>query len=163
MRKAISNTRRAFSMLELIAVVVLLGLISSLGIVSITGQLDQARLIHASQAIAEADRKERIASRLSPVPGGMTIEKSKNQLRYRNSFKTIALGKSVKIAEVVLGSFATDKNVLFSQSGQSATYAIRLESRRGANLWIVIVGMTGQSIISDSSEEVRSLLAMATG
>ena len=161
MRRPNSKDRRAFTMLELIAVLIVLGLISAIVMISVVGHLDQSELVRISQLIADADRKEREAARQSPIPGGLIIEKSKRSLRYSSSVRTIDLGSNVRLAEVILSStaFGNDR-VLFSQSGQSSTYAIRLESKRGASTWVLIVGMTGQVLFSDNSDEVRLLLAM---
>lgn len=161
MRKPSSLQSRAFTMLELIAVFVVLGLISAIAMISVLGHLDQSELIRISQLVANADRKEREATRRSPVPGGLTVERSMQRLRYMSSARTIDLGRNVKIAEVIVSSpKSRDNTILFSQSGQSATYAFRLESKRGALNWVLIVGLTGQVLFSDSSDEVRSLLAM---
>ena len=148
-------------MLELIAVFVVLGLISAIAMISVLGHLDQSELIRVSQLVANADRKEREASRQSPLPGGLIVERSMQRLRYKSSARTIDLGRNVKISELIVSSPSSgDGTILFSQSGQSATYAFRLESRRGALNWVLIVGLTGQVHFSDNTDEVRSLLAM---
>lgn len=148
-------------MLELIAVFVVLGLISAIAMISVLGYLDQSELTRVSQLIANADRKEREATRRSPLPGGLTVERSMQRLRYECSARTIDLGRNVKISEVIVSTVSSgDDTILFSQSGQSATYAFRLETRRGALNWVLIVGLTGQVLFSDNSDEVRSLLAL---
>ncbi len=161
MRNQSKAARDAFTMLELVAVLVMLGLISTLGMLAVSGQLDQARLNHLAQSIANADRKERDASRKSPTAGSLTIDKSMKRLRYENSDHTIDLKDNLKIAELIIGSGkSNERSVIFSHAGQSSTYALRLESKRGAMRWIVIIGMTGQVLFNDDSNEVRSLLAL---
>jgi len=160
MQKPSSSGRHAFTMLELIAVIVMLGLISAIGFMAISGPLDQSQLTRMSQAIADADRKEREFSRQSPLPGGLTIEKSKGLLFYRASDRQINLGSRLKITDVIVNSPTGDEAISFSQSGQSPTYAVRLESRRGASIWVVFVGISGQVIFDSSAINVRTLLAM---
>jgi len=153
--------RRAFSMLELIAVVVMIGLISAMAMLSVGGQLDQVRLNRASQSIANADRKEREASRQSPTPGGLSIDRVKQRLRFSNSKHTLSLDARLKLGEIIVSPVSMDRgSITFAQSGQSPTYAIEMKSRRGASQWIVIVGMTGQTWLTDDTAEVRSLMAM---
>lgn len=161
MQRPNSRKRRAFTLLELIAVFIVLGLISSIAFISVVGHLDQSELVRVSQMLSNADRKEREAARLSPIAGGLTIEKSRQRLRYSCSARTIDLGRNVRLAEAIVSSPSyDDQAVLFSQSGQSHTYALRLESRRGAMNWLLIVGTTGQVLVCDDSDQVRSLLAM---
>jgi prepilin-type N-terminal cleavage/methylation domain-containing protein len=161
MRNQSNPARQAFTMLELVAVLVMLGLISAFGMFAVSGQLDQARLSHLAQSIANADRKERDASRKSPTAGSLTFDKSMRRLRYENSVHTIDLKDNLKIAELIIGSGkSNERSVVFSHAGQSSTYALRLESKRGAMNWIVVIGMTGQVLFSDDSNQVRSLLAL---
>ncbi len=148
-------------MLELVAVLVMLGLISAFGMFAVSGQLDQARLSNLAQSIANADRKERDASRKSPTAGSLTFDKSMRRLRFKNSVHTIDLKDNLKIAELIIGSGkSNERSVVFSHAGQSSTYALRLETKRGAINWIVVIGMTGQILFSDDSSQVRSLLAL---
>lgn len=152
---------RAFTLLELIAVFIVLGLISSITMLSVIGHLDKAELIRVSQLIASADRKERDASRTSPFPGGLTIDKSMKRLQYSNSARSVDLGPNVKLAEVIMSPpHSSNDVILFSQSGQSLTYAFRLESRRKAMHWVLIIGMTGEVRITDNTVDVRSLFAL---
>ena len=161
MRRPNNKVCRAFTLLELFAVLIVLGLISTIAVISVLGHLDQSELMRMSHLLASADRKEREATRLSPIAGGLSIDRSKQRLQYSCSARTVDFSRNVRLAEVIVGSptFGND-GILFSQSGQSPTYAFRLESRRGASNWILIVGLTGQVLVSDNSDEVRSLLAM---
>ncbi len=156
-----NHVSRAFTMLELFAVLIVLGLISTIALISVRGHLDQSELMRMSHVIALADRREREATRLSPTAGGLTIDRSKQRLRYSCSARIVDFSRNVRLAEVIVSSptFGSD-GILFSQSGQSSTYAFRLESQRGASNWVLIVGLTGQVLVSDNSDEVRSLLAM---
>ncbi len=163
MQRASRTARTAFTLLELIAVLVLLGLISTIAMISVIGHLERSELIRVSQLLASADRRERDAVRQSPFQGGVTLNRSSQRIKYRCSGRTIDVGKRVNIAEVIVHSPSTDENtVLFSQSGQSPTYAIRLESRQGALCWLLVIGMTGQVLVTDSTDEVRSILAMGS-
>ena len=163
MQKVSSGNRSAFTMLELIVVMVLLGLVSAIAMVSVVGHIEQSELARIAQQIANADRKEREATRLSPFPGGLAYEPSKQRLQYLSSGQRIEMASRVKIAEfVAMRNGPGSGDVLFNQSGQSQTYAIRLQSQRGATQWILIVGMTGQVIVSDHTEQVRALLALGS-
>jgi prepilin-type N-terminal cleavage/methylation domain-containing protein len=153
--------RRAFTMLELIAVIVLMGLIAAVSMITVGGHLDRSQLIRVSQEIASADRKERDAARHSPVLGGVTIEKNQRRLQFTLSGKTVTLGDKLKInGPLLMPALGSERSIKFSQVGQSPTYAVQIVSERGAYRWVVIVGTTGQAWFSDDTEQVRSLMAM---
>jgi prepilin-type N-terminal cleavage/methylation domain-containing protein len=155
------DSRSAFTLLELIAVLVLLGLISTIATIVVTGHLEKAELGRITQLLAASDRKERDASRQSFVPGGLYYDRSKQRFYFKNSARTIEMGNSVKIAElVVIGPTTESGSILFTQNGQSQTYAIRLQSRRGAAIWLLVAGLTGQVRLSENTDEIRSVLRM---
>lgn len=169
MQRPNKRIRLAFTLLELIAVLVLLGLISTIAMFSVVGHVEQSELVRLSQELASADRKERYASRQSYLPGGLVFDRSKQRFQYQNSKRTIEVGKRIKTADFIINTLQSDKqsdtqsdkgSVLFAQSGQSPTYAIRLESSRGAMRWVLVIGMTGQVLFTDSIEDVRSVMAM---
>jgi type II secretory pathway pseudopilin PulG len=161
MRSKEKGYRLAFTMLELIAVVVMIGLISAVSMISIGGHLDQAKMIRTSQEIARADQKERDAARQSPLLGGLTIDKGKQRLQFIRSGKTIAMGDNLKFnGPLIMPTSSGSRTIAFSQTGQSPTYALQITSKRGASRWVVIVGTTGQAWFSDDSDQVRSLMTM---
>jgi type II secretory pathway pseudopilin PulG len=163
MQKRSRARRTAFTFLELIAVVVLIGLVATLGAISVTGYSDQAILHQTARAITLADSNERLASRKSPIPGELQIEKSKGRMRFRNAGRMLILDDRVSISDVIVFPPASQRSVRFSQSGQSPTYAIGLKSKRGATRWVVVVGVTGQPWYLDSADDARSMLALANG
>lgn len=161
MQSGSRTIRTAFTLLELIAVLVLLGLISTIAMISVVGHLEQSELIRATQLFANADRREREAARQSPLQAGMTLDRVNQRMLYRCSGRTVDVGRRVTIMEVLVLTPRTEQNtIMFSPSGQSSTYAIRFESRNGAVRWMLVVGMTGQVLVTDNSNEVRSILMM---
>jgi type II secretory pathway pseudopilin PulG len=174
-RGQINDQRLAFSLIELVAVILVVGLMLTLTTVSLSNYVDQSNLIHFSRLIAAADQKERASSRKSPTPGRITINSGPSKTMNRklvgkpdvcvtclNAKRVIYPSNSVRIAEVIVdGVGKRESQLTVSRSGQSRTYAIRLESHGGASLWIVVIGVTGQTIYSDDSTYVRRLLNLA--
>ncbi len=158
-----SDSRRptcGFTLIELIAVVVLIGLVAVIGLVSVSGPLDQVALSRAIEQIELADRRERQAAARSPVPGRLSVDRKGNQLFFERSAKTIKLGGGVRIARIVVQSPRGQGDaVWFAQSGQSYTYALELRSPRGARRWLVVIGISGQTIRLTDAGEAQSLLA----
>lgn len=158
-----NRQRHAFSLLELIVVVVLLGMLALLGLVSLRGYLDSTLLARSLYSIAHADAKERSASRQSPVAGRLEFDKTKLQVVCRNSKNRMMLGNHIERIEVITPSNqdATQRSISISQSGQSSSYAVGIQSRRGATRWLVVIGMTGQTIECQNKEQARDWMRLA--
>ncbi|MEQ1824851.1 MAG: prepilin-type N-terminal cleavage/methylation domain-containing protein [Pirellula sp.] len=157
------NIHSAFTLLELMVVILLLGITAVLGMVSTSGYVDQSRLTRAVQSIVQADHHERQVSRHSPLPGELEIDRPKGSLRFKNSRRTVDLVDNLKLKEIVVGSSSlVRQSISYSQSGQSPTYAIGLESKRGATKWIVVIGMTGQVIHCNDADEARRWIELGS-
>jgi prepilin-type N-terminal cleavage/methylation domain-containing protein len=152
--------RQAFTMIELIVVIVLIALISTVGISALSGHIDQSRLVRATQTIADADRKERDAARQSPVPGGLSIDEANHRLRFLCSNQQIDLSDRFELSAVLVFPMPSNPIISYSQAGQSVSYAMQVRSKRGTSRWVLIVGMTGQVIFSDDENEVRLWMTM---
>ncbi len=161
MQRANRPARNAFTLLELIAVIVLLGLVSAITLLSVVGHLEQSELVRVAQSLARADGKERDTARQSPQPGALLFDRTRKRFLYKTSERTIDISTRIKSAEMIVDSSQSDEgSIVFSQSGQSPSYAIGLVTSRGASRWLLVIGMTGQVLYTDSVDEVRSIMAM---
>ncbi len=159
--RSTAHQRVAFTMLELIVVVVILALLAGLGYLSIRSQLDYAAMNRAIGLLADADRKERRAAMQSPQPGELAILKSKQLLSYRASKSDLQLPGGVQIAEAFVSSpSGRAESINFSQTGQSATYAMHLKNARGGSRWMIVIGASGQVLIRENTNEARTLIAL---
>jgi len=159
-----SSPRCGFTLIELIAVVILIGLMAATTGYVISGQIDQSRLNEAIDRVIQADQKERTMARLSPTPGSLRLDQSGRRLLFQASSRVLNLGSSIRISNTVLaGSSQPASEVIFSQSGQSPTYAVQLRSNRGASTWVLFVGSTGQALIRSEPDQIRLLMAMGAG
>ena len=148
-----------FSLIELMAVIVLMGLMATAGIVVFAGQIDQARLSQAVDRILAAEHEERRSLRVSPVPGGVKIESQPDRLRFQTCGKDVTLGPNVRIKGWLTTSPNGEGNqVPYTQQAQSPTWAIQLATRRNASRWIVVIGLSGQVLVTDDSQRVLRLL-----
>jgi len=137
-------------MLELIAVVVLLGLIAGIAIITVGGQMDQARLARSIEQIRSAEQREREAVQRGAVPGGVTFDSRKQSLRFTSSATTITMPSEVAIVGVDdLNTSEPIDRVLYSQSGQSRSYSVTLRAKSGLSKRLDIIGLSGQQIVSD--------------
>jgi prepilin-type N-terminal cleavage/methylation domain-containing protein len=160
--RSLSVARCAFTLLELVAVVVLLGIITVIGLVVFRGYSDQLSLVHATQTLMKADERERQASRLSPVAGGLEVDRARGRLKLRNTQTRIDLDRNVSITHFYVSRVAPSiDSVLYTQSGQSHSFAMRLRTRRGAERWVIVLGMTGQILVLDDATEARRWMDLA--
>lgn len=152
-----------FTLIELLVVILLVGLMATITSLVVSGQIDQSRLNEAVDRIILADQKERSEVRKSPTPGGLQLDRGGRLLRFQSSAQTVRLDRSVRVADtIVSGVQAGGESVQYSQSGQSATFAIRLQTTQGASKWILIIGATGQALVRADTNDIRRLIAMGS-
>jgi type II secretion system protein H len=152
-----------FTLIELMVVIVLVGLMAAIASVPIADQIDQSRLDGAIDRIVQADQAERTSVRTSPQPGQAMLDSTRRSMQFLSSSKRVEFGRTIQIAEVlVVGNNAAMSPIVYSQTGQSRTYAIRLQTARGASKWLMIIGNTGQTLIRKDANEIRKLFALGT-
>ncbi len=157
-----------FSLIELMVVIVLLALVSTVGAVSVAGPLDAARLARLADQLESADHRERSLARVSPVPGGIEFDRIGKRLHFALSNRTIDLKQTsidvndFWVAQPVTGGAPASSRrgslVPYGQSGQSLTYAVKLVTRRQQVSWWVVLGDSGQTLVTTDEGKVRWLL-----
>lgn len=160
-RRLLHSLSRGFTLIELMVVILLVGLMAASTSLIVSGQMDQSRLNEAVDRIILADQKERSEVRRSPIPGGMQFDRGGGLLRFQSSDQTVRLGRSIRVADaIVSGGPQGWGDVQYSQSGQSVTFAIRLQSTQGASKWVLFIGATGQALVRADSNDIRRIMAL---
>ncbi len=171
--------RCGFTLLEMMAVVVLLGLLAGAVGWSMAQDARRAARTDAVGQIGHADRLARLAAQRFGRPCVLRIDLREQTLRrieygpnaQPEAAHTVTLSKSQRIAEVLVGrstarlgnasrppavtSGAVD--VAYSRDGRSASYAIRLASG-GTQQWLIVSGLTGQITIEEYGKDIHNLL-----
>ncbi len=164
--------RRGFTLVELMAVMVVLGLLASVTVWSVRSQVATARNQLALDQLTLADRQLRDHARRVARPVDLIVDLDSGRL-FRAPAGTTSpaqwapLEDSLPLESLLLnGQKFTSRQVAvrFRGDGTSPSYAIRLKSvakgksKASENEWIVFVGRTGQRVIVTEEHSLENLL-----
>ena len=163
------SQRAAFTLIELMVVVVILGLITALASLSLGGVMDRYQLGRAAETLEAFDSQGRRDASRSREAVLAIIRRGTNELVLRNAVERSSraraqyrLPRNVEIGDIRMprkSLTARDVTFTLSDRGRSPTYAVEL--RRGAmSRWIVILGISGQVIPMQSEDEVDAILSL---
>ena len=170
MRKSRARCDRpAFTLIELIVVIAILGLLTAIASLSLGGVMDRYQLSRAAETIEAFDGRARRSARLSREALDAIIRRSNRELVVKlpshspgNPMASYRLPRSVEINDVKIGRqaiTARDVTLNINDQGRSESYALQL--RRGKMIrWLVVLGISGQVIPVDSEEEADALLSL---
>lgn len=155
----IQSDRNAFTLLELIVTLAVIGMMVGLTSLSLRGHFVRAALMKSSLTASEADRQARLLAQSNPN-GIVSLElrPQSSQIVLRPTGRTFSLPTGVRISVDTLGANTPSGGAVpFYGNGTSPSYALKLE-RSGSNSWLTVLGITGQCILCDEELEVRELL-----
>jgi len=142
---------RAFTLIEVLAVITLLSLATAVGVASLGSASQRARLDQAAATLRDADAQARLLSRmgssvtLAVHEGRVSIESD------RDAFSSILPdGTSVEMAALPAGRSAP--RILFDRLGRSTDYRVAVASAGSTRVWLV-AGATGWIDERSSSED----------
>lgn len=151
--------RKAFTLLELIVTMAILGMMVGLTSLSLRGHFVRAALTKSSLTASEADRQARLLAQT--FPNGIValeLRPQASQIVLRPTGRTFSLPSGVRISVAALNADAQSSALIpFYGNGVSPNYAVQLE-RSGSRAWLTVLGRSGQCIVCDEETEVRELL-----
>lgn len=158
--------RSAFTLIELVVVMVVLAILSSLAVFSLAATADRYQLSRAAEIVEMFDARARRDARSSQQPLQAVVDRGRGRLQVNSSGTTedatFRLPARVEISEIRLQrQLAVGKRVEIdvSSEGRCPTYAVAL--RRGKlTRWLVILGQTGQVIPLENEGEVDAILSL---
>ena len=160
-----NSVRAAFTLVEVVAVLVILGIIASGTVWSLGPHVRMLRLNAALDRIEAFDRRVRILARRHRQPLGLTISASKGTLSVPNpkvNLPSMQLGDGIRIDRVRSRRGDRrfgDTTIGIASNGRSEAYAIRLSTSDDRHVWCAVLGSTGQAVRLTKEGDVNALFA----
>ena len=150
------HSRRAFSLIELVVVLVLMAIIASMATLSLRGVMVRYQLSQGVEVIQRFDAALRRSARLDRRGDAGEINRAAGRLAVAKLDESYVLPKSVQIRSVRV-SDSTSRSVSVSGQGASPSYAIELSSG-DASRWVLLVGGSGQFVIDPGTELISAMV-----
>ncbi len=162
-KKDVVAARRAFSLIELIAVMAILGVVAGIVAYSVRGHTDRARIQATLDLIESIDRQARITAQRLRTPNPIDIDVARAEIQ---SLDGSGQWRKVQLSPVTIEQVRTRRNsseqgtleVVVSANGQSPDYAVCIATASGNRAWLVFLGASGQCIRTQNPNEVQRLI-----
>jgi prepilin-type N-terminal cleavage/methylation domain-containing protein len=155
----------AFTLIEMMIVVVILGLLTTAAVLSFARPLREARLRDAIEQIRAADADARRAAKHFNKDVTLTIRLEDRVIERREAgvggaTARTALPNSVRLEEVRIGTSTAFDDALLEVSpmGLSPTWAVKIASDDRSQ-WLVFAGMSGQMAVLNDESRMAQLLS----
>ena len=165
-REPTNHGRAAFTLVEVVAVVVVMAILAGAMIVSLGDRMSRVRMSGLLDRLESLDRQSRTLAWQQKVPMLLAFDRDQHHVE-RSSLdnrptnrRRIHLPKGFGIASVRVSTNASLANPIrltISPQGQSPTYAIEVSSGKKDSEWLVFGGVTGQAVRGYNETEVTEL------
>lgn len=163
--------RRAFSLMEMTAVLVILAIAAAAVVLRLEGPMRRAQMRDVIGMIAQFDHLTRVHAREHDRPLRLVVDLNGGELGRTDEHGNQAVGAPLRLSsdytiarlmireeEISAGTAA----VSCSRRGLTPSYAMLLEGKGGRRQWIVLAGLTGTLVKIENEEEILDIFA-ATG
>ena len=166
-RMCVAKIYPGFTLLELLVVLIIVAMLSSIVAVQLTGYFSNASLSKAVDRLKMLDSAARRDASVQPA-GTIELEfdRSEQILRIANQQSGFQLPTGVLLKAIWLpgpdGRFQTvgadNARVKLSAMGTSQDYAIEFIGRGGATLGVLVLGLSGQFLRFENADDLQELL-----
>jgi type II secretion system protein H len=170
--------RAGFTLIEILVVLVLIAIVSSIVVVSMTGKVRQGQLQDTLDEIAFFDRASRNDAKRGNRALSLVIDLDRQQIQrinpsdIRSSPPSLDLGsaqrnssRGVRIERIYLDAqreISSGQVVMpLSIQGATPSYAFEINSQQSGKRWLFVAGMTGHSRVFEDVASVKTLLGVA--
>ena len=157
--------RRAFTLIELIAVLVIAGLLAASVTLKLQGPLARAGLGDLVSELQAFDARSRVLARRHDRSVRVEVDLSRGELRRTDAETRAELGAVLKlppgyaVARFLLAGedLGTGRATLpVSRQGRSPSYALCLEDAKGRRRWLLAAGLSGEVTVLDGEDDDES-------
>lgn len=154
--------RSAFTLIEMVITCLIVAMLAGVVTMSVRGRIMSIRLTQANEQIERADRFARSLAVSRGVPVKLVLD-GNNKLRVRTKRRT---HKTIQLPEVLNVSLRTNRRVrsrseiAISPLGQSASYALELRVGPKQSGFVLVSGVSGQTLRTRNSGQVDALLRL---
>ena len=151
-----------FTLIEIMAALVLMGVLSAAVVVNLSGPTRAARMEDAIGQVRQYDRMTRAAARRSGAADVLTFDLSRGEIhRAANSAATwVSIAQPIRIDRLLLPGRRVETgraDVPISADGRSPSYAVRLIGPQDEARWLFIAGLTGATIQPENDRDAQAL------
>jgi prepilin-type N-terminal cleavage/methylation domain-containing protein len=164
----IAKTRKAFTLIEVVAVLMIIGLLAGLGVMSLRGRHRAATMEALTAELCDFDGGARLYAerfgrnvRLRIDSGQVCLCAEDDENKPLRAPLVLPEGFAIKDCWMA-GDRATDQTVevVVGLSGRSSSYGFCIAGPNGKSRWIVISGLSGQREILESDEQSNAIMAL---
>ncbi|MBM4033135.1 MAG: prepilin-type N-terminal cleavage/methylation domain-containing protein [Planctomycetes bacterium] len=167
---ALASNRRGFTLIELAAVILALAIVAAVAVLRLEGPLRRARMGDVVDLVAAFDRLARDYAMTHDRPVWLVVDVPQRRLRRASGEDgadlgaPLALPQGYRVAQVWLrGQPRSHARTAIpcSQHGLTPTYGLLIEGPAGRRQWLVVAGLSGQSMQVQDEREARTILDSA--
>lgn len=158
--------RYSFTLIELLAVLVIVGLITAMASIRLSGIAQAAQLEWATERLAASDGLLRThaaacgqAAHLAFELGTGRLERRFGERREKSS--TVELGQRLRVTRFVSATRDIETgtaSVDYSPFGACQSFAVELKGPSGRSAWMLFAGITGQVTRMEDGQDVSRML-----
>jgi prepilin-type N-terminal cleavage/methylation domain-containing protein len=160
--------RSAFTLIELMAVLVLVGLVSASAMLRFGGTTRRAQFEWSLERVMAADRLIRTHAMTCGQPGHLEFEIGTGRLERvfgakRNVSSYVELGARMHIVRFLAAQRHAETGkveVPYDPYGHSETFALEIEGPGERTAWILFVGLSGQTRRLEDRRDVERILEL---
>ncbi len=162
-----SNRRRSgFTLIELMAVLLLMGLLSAAAVLRFSGTTRRAQFEWSLERLMVADRRLRTHSVTSGRSASLAFEIGSGRLEcvfgsQRESTSNVELGTRISVTRFLTAARHVETGkveIPYDPYGHSETFAIELEGPGDQSTWLLFAGLTGQTRRLEDRRDVEHIL-----